>query len=324
VWRAEVVADSLNAVTGDRLVTFCLQYPRLPVHEHLLTHRMLSRNTRSNRAVSTGRLADQPVFVPDDWRLDDRRMRQEHPLPADLVRRARRLWVAAAVGAEGWARRLAELGVHRQTSNRLMEPFKFTVTVATATDWPWWFRLRCVGDAQGETQKLARLMLAAYAASTPEPKEPGSWHLPFVSAEDVERATGGDCAETYLCRLSAARCARVSTLTFEGRLDPEADLRLHDDLVKGQEWSPFEHAARAFAYDRDDGRAGYAANYRGWRSYRSTFANAYRPEALTDEEIQDLLGKTGDRARADAPLAGESGLPGAREALSGGLPGREP
>jgi hypothetical protein len=61
MWRAEVVADSVNEVTGDRLTTFCLEYPRLPVHEHFLTHRMLSRNTRSNRAVSTGKLADQPI-----------------------------------------------------------------------------------------------------------------------------------------------------------------------------------------------------------------------------------------------------------------------
>jgi len=90
-------ADSVNAATGDRVTTFALSYPRLPVHEHFLTHRMLSRNTRSNRAVSTGKLAEQPIFVPADWRLDDRRMRQEHGLPDEAVAPARRLWVAAAV-----------------------------------------------------------------------------------------------------------------------------------------------------------------------------------------------------------------------------------
>ena len=287
MWRAEVVADSLNTATGDRLTTFCLQYPRLPVHEHFLTHRMLSRNTRSNRAVSTARLAEQPLFVPTDWRLDDRRMRQEHALPDDAVCRARRLWVAAAVGAEGWARRLAELGVHRQTANRLMEPFKYTTTVATATDWPWWFRLRCAGDAQGETQRLARMMLEAYAASTPVPREPGAWHLPFVTPEDVERASGMDDPAGHLCRLSTARCARVSTLTFEGRLDPCADLRLHDELVDGQEWSPFEHAARAFAYGPRD--AGYAANLRGWRQYRALFPSSYDASPLRPEEVEALL-----------------------------------
>jgi hypothetical protein len=287
VWRAEIVADSLNSATGDRLTTFALQYPRLPVHEHLLTHRMLSRNTRSNRAVSTGKLAEQPVFVPADWRLDDRRLRQDAPLPDDAVPRARRLWVAAAVGAEGWARRLAGLGVHRQTANRLMEPFRYTVTVATATDWPWWFRLRCAGDAQGDTQRLARMMLAAYAASTPVAREPGDWHLPFVTDEDADQAAASPCPDADLCRLATARCARVSALTFEGRIDPEADQRLHDDLVRGQEWSPFEHAAQAFAYAPD--RDGYAANLRGWRQYRSTFPNSYDPSALRPDEVAALL-----------------------------------
>jgi hypothetical protein len=105
---------------------------------------------------------------------------------------------------------------------------------------------------------------------------------------DVDRTVGLSRAdaEAYLCKLATARCARVSTLTFEGRLDPDADLRLHDDLVAGQEWSPFEHAARAIAA----GGEPYAANFRGWRSYRSTFPDAYRPEPLTAEEVRDLLG----------------------------------
>src|SRR5947209_6784210 len=133
-------------------------------------------------------------------------MCQEHRLPDEAVSRARRLWVAAAVGAEGWARRLAELGVHRQTANRLMEPFTYTVTVATATDWPWWFRLRCAGNAQPETQALARMMLAAYAASTPVVRQPGGWHLPFVTAGDVERTAIEHRlgAERHLCALATA------------------------------------------------------------------------------------------------------------------------
>jgi hypothetical protein len=95
---ADVIADSVNTATGDRLTTFCLAYPRLPVHEHVLTHRMLSRNTSSNRAVSTARLAEQPIFVPDDWRLDDRPVRQEHALADDA---------SPAPGASGSPRRSA-------------------------------------------------------------------------------------------------------------------------------------------------------------------------------------------------------------------------
>src|SRR5205823_14530781 len=105
--------------------------------------------------------------------------------------------------------------------------------------------------------------LRAYVDSTPERRAPGEWHLPFVTPDDIARARTKprQRAEAYLCALATARAARVSTLTFEGKLDPCADQRLHDDLVRGQEWSPFEHAARAFAYGPDCD--GYAANLRG-------------------------------------------------------------
>jgi hypothetical protein len=170
-----------------------------------------------------------------------------------------------------------------------MEPFTFTLTVATATDWPWWFRLRCAGDAQGETQTLARLMLAAYVASTPVLREPGRWHLPVVTPEDVEQAESDrrSQAETHLCALSTARAARVSTLTFEGQLDPCADRRLHDELVAGQEWGPFEHDAQAFAHAPD--RGGYAANFRGWRADRARWPNSYDASPRRPEEIAALL-----------------------------------
>jgi hypothetical protein len=133
------------------------------------------------------------------------------------------------------------------------------------------------------------MMLEAYAASRPVPREPGDWHLPFVTPADAERTAGltrAD-ADAHLCKLSTARCARVSTLTFEGRLDPDADLRLHDDLVAGQEWSPFEHAARAFAYRPECD--GYAANLRGWQGYRASFCSSYDASPLRPGEIEALL-----------------------------------
>jgi hypothetical protein len=60
---------------------------------------------------------------------------------------------------------------------------------ATVTDCPRRFRLCCAGEAQPETQTLARLMLRAYAASTSVLREPGCCYLPFVTPEDFERAT---------------------------------------------------------------------------------------------------------------------------------------
>lgn len=50
--KAEILLDSINPYTGHRLTTFYLVYPQ-NCHQHILTHRMFSRNAMSLRAIST-------------------------------------------------------------------------------------------------------------------------------------------------------------------------------------------------------------------------------------------------------------------------------
>ena len=48
--EAKVVAYSISEETGEKIITFELQYPRL-VHSELMTHRLFSRNAASSRAI---------------------------------------------------------------------------------------------------------------------------------------------------------------------------------------------------------------------------------------------------------------------------------
>ena len=45
-------------------------------------------------------------------------------------------------------------------------------------------------------------------------------------------------------KVSAARCARVSYLTHDGKRDPQADLDLYEKLTTNGHMSPLEHPAR--------------------------------------------------------------------------------
>jgi hypothetical protein len=107
------------------------------------------------------------------------------------------------------------------------------------------------------------MMLAAYRASVPQLIPAGGWHLPLI--QDDERELPDD----LLCKLSVARCARVSYLTHDGTRDHARDLELYERLLGGGangHWSPFEHVATP-APSADC----WSANFAGWEQYRKRF-----------------------------------------------------
>ena len=93
--------------------------------------------------------------------------------------------------------------------------------------------------------------------------ELGRWHLPLI--QDDERSL----PDEELCKLSVARCARVSYLTHDGKRDHERDLDLYERLLGGGangHWSPFEHVATPAADPQQ-----HSANFVGWEQYRKRF-----------------------------------------------------
>jgi len=63
-------------------------------------------------------------------------------------------------------------------------------------------------------------------------------------------------------KISVARAARLSYMTFDGEIDYEKDIELHDRLLESKHASPMEHCAQA--QDNSD----WYANFKGWKSYR--------------------------------------------------------
>ena len=141
------------------------------------------------------------------------------------------------------ARRLLELGVHKQITNRLLEPFMWHTVICTATEWENFFNLRCHPMAQPEIRRIAEMMRQAYNESFPTPTVYGQWHLPLIDWDDhVDQ----NIAEDDLPWVSAGRCARVSYLTHDGKRDPQADIDLAKRLQVSGHMSPFEHVAMPF------------------------------------------------------------------------------
>ena len=254
-YACRIVADSISAA-GKRITTLEVTYPRF-VHAELLTHRMLSRNSSSSRAIPVAKLMEQVTedpAMPVYWGKNQRGMQAAEELTGYDRILAKQEWMLARDRAVEAAEVLVTLGLHKQIVNRLLEPWMYITVLVTATEWANFFKLRCHRDAQPEIRKIAEMMRDAVEDSSPHLLPTGHWHLPFNDIEDEDDAK-------MVC---VARCARVSYMTHDGQHDPARDILLAAQLAESGHWSPFEHVAQALS--SPDERC---ANFYGWRQLRA-------------------------------------------------------
>lgn len=255
---ARVIADSISP-DGHRLTTLEVQMHRFVLAE-FNTHRALSRNSASSRAIPVARtfarLADHPA-VPVVWAREQKGMQGGACI--DDPAKAREIWLAARDAAVAHAEELLTLGVHKSIVNRVLEPFLDHTVVVSATDWDGFLQQRCSPLAQPEMRAAAEAMREALHASLPLPLRYGDWHLPYLTPIDIAEIGSG-----VRQQVSAARCARVSYLTQDGRRSPLEDIDLYNRLTTANppHWSPLEHVATPAQHTRP------AGNFTGWHQLR--------------------------------------------------------
>jgi thymidylate synthase ThyX len=256
MYAVQILADSIG-YHDHRLTTFQITIPRIILAE-LNTHRVLSRNAASSRAIPVEKRIEavlQNPYIPESFGANKPGMQAGDAL-ADQIS-TREDWLQARDNAVESARKLAKSGVHKQWANRLIEPFAWVDVIVSATEWDNFFNVRTHPDAQPEFQRIARMMLEAYQSHKPALID--GYHLPMVREEDQSLPL-----QTQI-QLSVARCARVSYLTHEGKRDIDADLALYHRLLTSGHMSPFEHPAEsAWPLDVSSG------NFRGWLQHRKT------------------------------------------------------
>lgn len=260
--QSKIIADSINS-TGDRLTTFQLMYPRY-IHSEVMTHRVFSRNASSSRAVpiatSITRIEDGPVLPV--FAENRPGMQPGEGLDPERQAAAEDLWRRHREMSIGIARELADLGVHKQWANRVLEIHSHIHVIVTASEFENFFKLRCSPLAQSEFRDLAEKMREQYRLNKPARLQMGDWHLPYVEGvrrNFIEDPVGG-------AMLSAARCARVSYLRHDGQEPVEdEDLKLAHRLFTDQHLSPFEHQALC-----SPGAPAYLCGNlkRGWQQFR--------------------------------------------------------
>ena len=280
-FEVKILAKSASPA-GVVLTTMAVTYPRI-IHAEMLRHRLLSRCAASSRAIPVQRFIEQVVhdpYVPEHWGANKSGMQAGDELPAEVAAASAKEWLKARDAAVDQAMRLLELGIHKQTTNRLLEPFQWMTEVITATEWSNFYHLRIHPAAHPDIQRIARMMREA-DEEAPTQWIDGSWHLPMTSmaglyGEPCNKERG--LSDESMKKLSVGRIARVSYLRHEDEDDIWKSIARADTMLAGGHMSPFEHVARPMGPIEISNRSTdvdvpFCGNLRGWVQYRKEIPN---------------------------------------------------
>ena len=179
---ATIVADSKNQ-QGDRITTMLLTYPRI-IHAEMMTHRMLSKNSASSRAIPFKKMVESvqnDPFIPIAWQKEHKGMQgTEYFTDKEDIQRLEDLWVLQSKEAIKSAQSLNNLQTTKQLCNRLLEPFMWHTVLITGTEFSNFFELRC-----------PQYTVSWYPSNKSEALEPSQ--ASFKSRKDAIKYTEGEC-----------------------------------------------------------------------------------------------------------------------------------
>ncbi len=335
---AYVVADSIH--DGSRLTTFEVTFPRFVLAE-LNTHRALSRNSASSRAIPVWkRLADiiQYPFIPLQFGKNKAGMQSAEVISEEDTEAARTNWLVGRDVAIIQAFFLAggEIQIRKDSkedprADEVCQHVKLLMT-----------------EYRDVVAKLVSLSAGIHKQHANRVLEPYAWHTAIITGTHWRNLYGlrasamaqpeiqeaviamayahqastpqvleeGEWHLPYvfdedrneisepivLARVSSARCARVSYLTHDGKRDVGKDLFMVDGLQSHGHMSPFEHPAST-----RDTTGAYTGNFSGnfsskWMQYRKMLENEHDFTKLIPQE-ELLLGMKGDQGLVDFVLA---------------------
>lgn len=320
--HVELIQASVGP-NGIPIHTFRMTYPRF-IHAECKTHRLLkiddenwiveqelalmddvnlSRNAASSRAIPVEKMLEQITnqpAMPVHWGKNQSGMQAREELCPEDAALAEEWW---RQGAQLMAEhvRHCPVSLHKQVTNRVLEPWMLMTVVVTATDWKNWRALRAHPDAQPEIYELARQVVELLDNTEPFKLRAGELHVPFVERERSEWGalryfigTEDDwelLSVDEALQVSSSCSAQTSFRALDFSL--EKAQRVYKKLVEDQpvHASPFEHQAVALEkvddlrvthwpqgithMDRD--RNLWSGNLRGWVQHRQLINGHHVP-----------------------------------------------
>jgi len=216
---AKVIADS--KFRHDRLISLEIELHRFVLPE-FNTHRSVSRNFQSSRAVPVKQMIEQVMYnpaMPVHWGKNEPGMVANEQVSEGMLQASKECWIKTAKEAARRAEIFADMGLHKQIVNRILEPFMWTKGVATATidDWQAFLKLRLHKDAQPEIKALAYEIGQAIINSSSAELSDGDWHMPYFGDGYYLKGCGIDVEQAVM--ISASCAGQVSYRKLDDSLE---------------------------------------------------------------------------------------------------------
>ena len=135
-YGARIEKDSVSP-DGARIITYEVTIPRIVLAE-FNTHCMLARNSASSRAIPVKKMiaaVTEDPYIPEVWGSNKKGMQAGDEVSKDVQTRAKAEWLRARDYAVEQANALLAFGIHKQLTNRLLEPWLWHTIIVTATEW---------------------------------------------------------------------------------------------------------------------------------------------------------------------------------------------
>ena len=282
--HAEIVGHSLSP-QEDELISVLCTFPRVILAE-VNTHRMLSKNTSSSRAIPFNKMVEavqNDPFIPIAWQKEHKGMQGSEYITEDVyIKEAIANWLASRDNAIKQAEYLNKTcQVTKQLCNRLLEPFMWTTMLITGSKEGWdnFFELRCpiyqpvantnetfkskkdaekrfadltgvdwlkVNKGQAEIHIMDLAEKIYDAMNESTPKQLKANQWHIPMISDLESLK---LSTNDQIKLSVGRAANTSyTVVGDGKkLTLEQAVRIHDKCKELNHSSVFEHCARAMS-----------------------------------------------------------------------------
>tara|TARA_R110000851_G_scaffold292317_1_gene446732 strand:- start:5062 stop:5976 length:915 start_codon:yes stop_codon:yes gene_type:complete len=230
---AKIILDSINEA-GQRIVTLEVEHPTY-IDAQINKHRVISKNTQSQRAVPFSKFCDIPLFIPKKVGRWSKGMESHTYFEGEAHQEFVRLWTKLEQTVIGELKMMNkhfkdryQVGIAKEVINRPLSAFRTSKSIMTGMcdekGWNNFFRLRSASDAQSCIYQLSEMIKGAIDGNTPVFRK---WHLPYSEALSLE--------ERII--QSVTTCAKISYRKGSVRVARSLFLRLSES----GHWSPFEH-----------------------------------------------------------------------------------
>lgn len=279
---ANIVGYSENEY-GDRLLSVIVVMPKYLIAE-LNTHRAFSRNTSSSRAIPAKKMQAsvlQDEFNPIAWMKAHSGMQGTDYFNVDSTqyREAVSEWNKARANAVESARVMNDIGITKQMTNRIIEPFMWATVLITSgmEGWNNFFEQRCSkyidirgneylskedyqnvhgkngrdkldwlrinkGTAEIHMRELAECIYSEMKKTEPKKLKEGEWHLPMYNPDICDNQPISKVVR-YLCAVHANTSYTV--VGDQKEMSMDKGLEIFEKLVNANpiHYSPLEHCA---------------------------------------------------------------------------------